>query len=577
MLRLGSSHRRINAGMLAMAFVLSLFAGRLVQLQGLDSKVYADRAERQRNTEAVVPARRGTISDAGGNVLAMTADARTIFVDPTMVSADKRQAVAALLSRALNIPPGPILEKLGRTESQYQVVARNVEPGVASALISRKIRGVGSEPTYRRVYPDGKLAADLIGYVGQDGTGLGGIEAAWNSTLRGQDGRQSVEQGQKGHRIPMTRSSQQAAVPGTEVRLTVDRDIQWEAQRAISEQVAKTQARSGTVIVMDVRTGHVLALANAPGLDLEHWEKAPAESLSNRALAEVFEPGSTNKVITAAAAMETAGVRPETTFVVPDRYKCADRVLRDSHPHPVQHLTFAGVLATSSNVGTLQAAERVGKQGLYDFMRKFGFGRKTGLGFPGEAAGLLPKPETWSGSQVCTVAFGQGVSVTAMQMASVYQTIANRGVRVEPQLVAGTVDGRKRFTPAPAAERHRVISERTAREIARMLEGVTDSSEGTGAAARIPGYRIAGKTGTAQRYDSDRGGYHGYTASFAGFTPADDPRLVTLVVLQDPKKGYYGGDVAAPVFRDVTSFALKTRKIPPTGTAAPPLRIHAAR
>jgi cell division protein FtsI (penicillin-binding protein 3) len=328
------------------------------------------------------------------------------------------------------------------------------------------------------------------------------------------------------------------------------------------------------VIVMDVRTGQILVMANAPELNLSKWREAGQETYGNRAVSEVFEPGSTNKVITAAAVLESGAVRPDTVLQVKDNIRCADRVIRDAEAHNPEPLTFTGILATSSNVGTIMVADKIGERPLYNALRSFGFGAKTGGGGYGEEAGLLPKWDTWSGSQRCTVAFGQGLSVTALQMASVYQTIANGGVRVTPSLVAGVTDENGNLVPSAPGKRTRVVSERTAKEISLMLEAAV-SQEGTGNLAKISGYRVAGKTGTAQRYDQGCGGYCGYTATFVGFTPADAPRLVALAVLQDPKNGHFGGQVAAPVFKDVMTFALKTRKIPSTGTTPPVVRIRA--
>jgi cell division protein FtsI (penicillin-binding protein 3) len=322
-----------------------------------------------------------------------------------------------------------------------------------------------------------------------------------------------------------------------------------------------------------VRTAQVVAMANAPEVDLDKWQQTPAADLGNRAVSEVFEPGSTNKVITAAAALEAGAVRPETVFEVPDKYQCADRLLSDAHPHPPEHLTFTGIIAESSNVGTIMAADKVGDGPLYNMLKAFGFGAKTGGGFYGEEAGLLPRQETWSGSQRCTIAFGQGISVTALQMASVYQTIANGGVRVTPQIVAGTIDQHHRLVPAKPGRQTRVVSPRTARDISSMLEAAVNAEGSTGSLAAIKGYRVAGKTGTAMRYDENCRGYCGYTATFVGFTPADAPGLVVLAVIQAPKNGHFGGEIAAPVFKDVMTFALKSRKIPPTGTTAPPVRI----
>ncbi|MBB5131706.1 cell division protein FtsI (penicillin-binding protein 3) [Thermocatellispora tengchongensis] len=558
-----------------MTFVLSILAGRLVQLQGLDSKVYEARAAQQRVQPEVLPARRGSITDVNGHELAVTVEAREVSADPALISAEKRAQVAATLAKELGRPQEQIAAKLAMTGTRYQLIAKDVDPVVAERVLDHEFPGVTSKPQYRRLYPGDDLAGSLIGFVGFDGDGLAGLERKYDKVLAGRDGKQSIEIGRDGKRIPMTRDTRQAPVPGREVRLTIDRDIQWAAQRAIAQEVAKTGARSGSAIVMDVRTGHILAMANAPELNLNAWQEAAPEDRINRAAAEVFEPGSTNKVITAAAALEAGAVTPGTVFRVKDNIRCADQVLRDAHPHEPENLTFSGIVATSSNVGTIMAAQKVGDEKLYNMLKAFGFGSKPGSGLETEEAGLLPSWSQWSGSQSCTVAYGQGVSVTALQMASVYQTIANGGVRVAPQIVAGVADEEtKKIVPSPPGKRTRVISATTAKQIAGMLEAAV-GAEGTGNLAAIEGYRVAGKTGTAMRYDEKCQGYCGYTATFVGFTPADAPRLVALAVIQDPQKGHYGGQIAAPVFRDVMTFALKSRKIPPTGTTPPPVRIRA--
>ncbi|MBP2702351.1 penicillin-binding protein 2 [Microbispora sp. RL4-1S] len=551
-----------------MAFVLSLFAGRLVQLQGLDSKVLQARAAKYRVQPEVLPARRGSITDIGGHELAVTVDAREIYLDPKDVDPAKRSQVAAMLTEQLNKPRQEIDATLAKTNLRYVPISRDVDPLRAKHIMSFGFKGVGAKQTYRRLYPGGTLGGNLLGFVGVDGNGLEGLESAYNKVLAGRDGKQSIEIGREGQRIPMTRSTRETPVPGRDVRLTINRDVQWAAEQAIARQVQATRARSGSVIVLDVRTGQIVAMANAPQIDLNEWQDAPVEDRANRAVSEIFEPGSTNKVITAAAAMEAGAVTPTTVLRVPDHIQCADRTIKDAEPHKVESLTFTGVIAESSNVGTIMAAQSLPSQRLYDMFRAFGFGSGSGSGLPGEQDGLLPAWQDWSGSQRCTIAYGQGISVTALQMASVYQTIANGGVRVTPTIVAGTTDEHGRLVPSPAPGKTRVISELTARRIAQMLEAAV-GNDGTGTAASISGYRVAGKTGTAMRYDEKCGGYCGYTATFVGFTPADAPRLVVLAVIQDPKKGHFGGMVAAPVFKDVMTFALKSRKIPPTGTKAP--------
>ncbi|SEG83895.1 cell division protein FtsI (penicillin-binding protein 3) [Nonomuraea solani] len=574
MLRLGSPRRRINIGLIGMTFVLSIFAGRLIQMQGLDTKVYETAAANQRTQIEEIPAQRGSITDVNGHELAVTVEAREVAIDPSKVPAAVRQKIAAILGRQLGKSEQEMAAKLAKDRTRYQLLARDVDPVVATRLLQAGVPALSTKKTYRRLYPAGDLAGSLIGFVGDEGNGLGGMEQAKNTLLAGRDGKQRVETGRDGQQIPMTSSQRTEPVNGQDVRLTIDRDIQWAAQRSIAEQVRKSGAESGTVIVMDVQTAQVVAMANAPELNLNDWRRAPAASYVNKAAADVFEPGSTNKVITAAAALEAKAVTPDTVYQVPDNIRCADQVLRDAHAHKVESMTFRQAMAQSSNVATVMAAREIGSQRLHTMLKAFGFGSAPGGGVPGAEAGLLPDYKKWSGSQNCTVAYGQGVSVTALQMASVYQTIANGGVKIEPQIVAGTTDTSGRYVPAAAGKRTKVVSETTAKEIATMLESAV-GVEGTGQLAAIPGYRVAGKTGTANRYDAELGRYEGYTASFVGFAPADQPRLVVLSVLQKPKNGHFGGQLAAPVFKDVMTFAIKSRKIPPTGSAAPQVRMRA--
>jgi cell division protein FtsI (penicillin-binding protein 3) len=361
-------------------------------------------------------------------------------------------------------------------------------------------------------------------------------------------------------------------VAGSDIMLTIDRDIQWEAQQAIAAQVKRTGAQSGTVVVMDPRTGQVLALATAPGFDPSHIAGANPADLGDRPASEVYEPGSTNKVITFAAGLQTHEITPLTPVTVPPTLHLAGHTFHDAERHGTEHLTAAGVLAKSSNIGTILVSERVGAERLYRIMRAFGFGAPSEVGLPGESAGILPPVDKWSGSQRYTIPFGQGVSVTALQVASVYATVANNGIRVPPRIVQATVDPSGDVHPAPAPPVHRVISPQVAQQLRTMLEAVT-TNEGTAPAARIPGYRVAGKTGTSQRVDPACGCYRGYTASFVGFAPADNPQLLVEVVLQAPRRGHYGGAIAAPVFHDVMSFALQSRHIAPTGTKPPKLRL----
>lgn len=567
--------RRLHVGLLCMAFVLSLFVGRLVQLQGLESAAYKVRAEREKTIRLTLPATRGEITDASGHPLAMTVEARAIYADPLNVEPRQKQQIVTTVARILGVSPADIEARLDHPSSrQFTYLARGVPPDKARQILAYGFTGINALREYTRVYPNGPLAAGVVGMVGYDGHGLAGLEYSMDKTLAGKNGSQRVEIGREGQVIPMAEDLRTPPVPGRGLRLTLDRDIQYAAEQALAREVTTSGAAGGTVIVEDPRSGQILALATTPAFDPNDPAHAPPGATADRAVTEVYEPGSTNKVITAAAVLEKGGITPETVFTVPSAIRRAGRVFHDAEPHRTERLTFAGVLAQSSNVGTILASEHVSPDTLYQYMRAFGFGSRTGVGLPGESKGLLPPPGQWWGSQRYTIAFGQGVSVNALQMVTVYATIANGGVRVQPTLVAGTYDDKGQFVPAPAPPRRRVIAQRTATEITRMLEGVT-TSQGTAPDAQIPGYQVAGKTGTAQRFDASCGCYRGYTATFVGFAPADDPRLVVEVVLQDPTRGHYGGEVAAPVFKDVMSFALQSRKIPPTGTKSPPIRIFA--
>ncbi|GAA2732213.1 cell division protein FtsI [Actinocorallia aurantiaca] len=574
-MRLKDPMRRLNAALLMIAFVLSLFAGRLVQLQGIKSDEYEQAAMEQRLRKIDLPAVRGNITDAEGNPLALTQEARGIFVDPTRINPEKKTEIAARISSMLGLDVGFVLKCLEKKNTQYVLLAHQVPPERAKLVMSLGYKGIGQVPESRRSYPADAVAANVVGFVNQDGDGGEGLEYAYDKLLKGESGWQRVEiSAVDGQHIPMGEGQIKEPVPGKGLRLTLSQDIQWKAEEAISAAVKKHKAESGTVVVL-TPDSKVVAMASYPTFDPNAYSKATAAQRSNRVVGEAFEPGSTGKVITAAALLEEGLVTPETSFDVPDSIWKFSTEFEDSHDHKVwKNLTFGGILAKSSNVGTIMASENLSDQKLHDYLTSFGFGSPTGVGLPGETPGIFSTPDKWSGTDRYPISFGQTISVNALQMAGVYATIANGGVRVTPSLVAGTLDEEGDFTPSEAPQSRRVISEDTAHQLIRMLEGAT-TREGTAPAARIPGYRVAGKTGTAERYVESKRGYDGYTASFVGMAPADDPQLIVQVVLQDPKKGYYGGEVAAPVFKNVMEFALKTRKVAQTGTAAPTLKMFA--
>jgi cell division protein FtsI (penicillin-binding protein 3) len=575
----------MRAMTVAVLFVFSIFAAQLLRLQGFDASAVSRDAQSQRTAVVALPALRGSIVDRNGTVLASSTERRTVTVDQTAVPEYVKTVggvrskvgvagAAADLSPLLGIPV-PQLTKELTGSARYRVLQKNVTPLNWRKISELGVNGIYSEITADRVYPTSTAAASLVGFLQSDGSAGGGLEVLMDSALRGKAGKTIYEQSQDGRPIPNARQETIPPVPGKGVRLTIDSDLQWFAQNALAQKVIQTQALSGTVVVQNARTGELLAVASYPTFDPNQPGQA-SENWTNKAFSEVYEPGSTGKVMTAAAAIQEKAVTPSTVVQVPNQiYRADHRAFHDSHSHPTEYLTFAGVLAVSSNIGTILAGEKVPASTMYDYFRKFGLGQTSGMHFPGEGPGLLTNVKDWNGSQRYTVLFGQGLSVNALQATGVFQTIANDGLRVPPRIVAATQDSHGNWVPAPKPDGVRVVSPQTAKEVRDMLEGVV-GSEGTAPEAKIKGYRVAGKTGTADRYDARTGGYSGKTASFIGFAPADDPQIVVSVTLQRPVKGYFGGTVAAPVFHDVMTYALQELQVPPTGTRSPVAQIHPA-
>lgn len=595
-LRLGSPRPRLRMVALALTVVMLVFVVRLLQVQAVDASAYAAKADANRYVVHTIAAERGDITDRNGVALASSVDAEDITADPTLFTrealkvGDGPEQAAALLAPILGQDQAGLAKKLRTPNTRYVLLARRQTPQVwtqikdLKAALAKKaqtdkstvnvLAGVLSQTSTQRVYPGGDLAAALLGWVDAEGKGGGGIERQLDKQLSGKPGKIRYTQS-GGREVPTAGSSGTPAVPGTDVELTIDRDIQWAAQNAITEQVRKSQADRGYVIVQDTRTGQILAMANSPGFDPGDLAHADPAALGNAAVQDAFEPGSTAKVMSMAAVLEKHAATPLTHVVVPNRLHRGDRLFQDDVDHDTWYLTLNGVLAKSSNIGTILATGRLGptqpeaNKVLYSYLRKFGIGSYTGTGLPGETKGILAPPEKWSTSQQYTIPFGQGFSINALQAASIYSTIANGGVRIQPSLVRGTKGPDGRFSPAAEPGKRRVVSAQTAKELAQMLESVVDDEQGTGLKARIPGYRVAGKTGTANRVDPATGRYRGYTSSFAGFAPADNPRVTVYCAIQNATKGsYYGGQICGPIYKQVMAFALKTLQVPPTGAQA---------
>ena len=561
----------------AIAVVIFLLFGlRLIEIQAIRASGYVKKAEVELSKSATLLAPRGTIYDINGVELARSISAMNIAVDQTVIN--DPAAAAKVVAPILNMTPSQLQPDL-TGERRYVLIAKDITPEtwrqVNQAIkdyntqilktkdgISKRIGGFVPERSFIRDYPSGKLTSSLIGITNDQGSGASGIESSLNSLLAGTNGKYIYANG-RGNIIPGSEQVSVEAKSGTSVRLTIDRDVQWVAQNAISQAVASSRAESGTVIVMDPKTGAILAQASAPTFDPNISSTITLNKLRNPAVQEVYEPGSTGKVITVAAALQEGLVTPQSIFTIPYKMKVADEYFHDHEKHPTQRLTTTGLLAVSSNTGSIQIGQKLGKDTLYNYLRKFGIGQSTNSKLPGESAGILHPVKEWSGTSLPTIAFGQGYSLTAMQSTSVFATIANDGVRVSPSILAGVVDESGKYTPAKENESVRVLSSQTASNMRAMMESVV-SSNGTAPAAAISGYRIAGKTGTANRFNTACKCYSGYTASFIGFAPADQPKYVISVTIQDPKGMHWGGALAGPVFKKVMSFVLQSERVQPT-------------
>ncbi len=578
------SKSRIKVLILLILFSFGILAAQLVRVQVVQAGSYQEKAASEMELTRNTPAPRGEITDINGVAFARSVSAISIVVDQTQIADPAR--VANFVAPILGLTVEEVQASITGVR-KYSMVLKHARPALWDKLTNeiyeynkklsnenfdQRIIGFFPERSFIREYPSGSLVSSLVGFVRDDGIGATGLESSLNSKITGTNGRYSYANGY-GAEIPGSQREIVAAKAGTNIRLTIDRDIQWVAVKAISDAVKRHAAVSGTVIVMDPKTGAIVAHATAPTFDPNQTKSVDLNLMRNPSVQDVYEPGSTGKVMTLAAALEEGTVTPNTVISVPYKIKRAGETFRDHDPHPVQQLTTSGILAVSSNTGTIKIGETMSNDTLYSYLTKFGIGSKTGSGLPGESAGILRKVSDWSGTTAPTVAFGQGYSVTAMQATSVFATIANNGVRVSPTVIAGTSDASGKFTPTAAQSSSRVISEDTARKLRLMMETVVAPS-GTAPSAAIPGYRVAGKTGTAWRYDDKTGRYAGYTASFIGFAPADAPRYVISVTLQDPRNGFYGGVLGGPVFKEVMSFVLQSQHVAPTGTKIVPVALN---
>lgn len=571
--------RRIRAALAAFVVLMLATVGQLVNIQVLRAEEYADRGVRQRSRTIELPGTRGRIYDREGDILATSVAAVTVYADPrayraselpdgtaTPPAGDVRQ-VARELAPLIGRDAAWIEERLGR-DAHFVYLARQVDRAVAESIAELRLPGIGLIDEPKRVYPSAGLAAQVVGFVGIDGEALAGLEQHHDAILQGHPGTMSLERAPGGLEIASGAREVTPSRVGTDIVLTIDREIQAEAERVAAETVAQFGAKGASVVVLEVGTGDILAMASVPTFDPNARSEDDAEAWRNRAVTDVFEPGSIQKALTIAAALDAGVIGREQVFDVGDRLVVADKEFTDSTPHSRSAWTATDIMARSSNVGAILIAQQLGRDDLHDYLVDFGYGRRTGLDFPGESAGLLRPAEEWWGTSLPTIAIGYGIAATLLQVADSYATIANGGLKVQPRLVRGTVGDDGTLVPTAAPASTRVVSAAAAAAVTQMLEQSVISEGATGGLAVVPGFRVGGKTGTALKPAAGTSGYtETYVASFVGFAPIDDPRIVVAVMVDEPYP-FYGGIVAAPAFSRIMHAALLARRIAPGGTGS---------
>jgi cell division protein FtsI (penicillin-binding protein 3) len=536
---------------------------RLVDVQALNGDQYTSFGVSQRFQDITLPADRGSIFDRNGYDLAVSLPQQTVWANPKLIEHPLEVATALAGPLALDAAAtSQLAERLSR-DAEFIYVARRVEDDVAAAIAELTLPGIAFLEEPERIAPAGDLARSVLGQVGVDNDGLSGLEKKYDDQLTGEPGELIIEKDPEGRTIPGGEHERVPAQRGDDLVLTIDRSMQYETERALAAQILAKGAKGGTAIVSRPATGEILALAN---FTTDTETGAIVATGNNMGVTAVYEPGSVNKVITVAAALEEGLVTPDTELTVPDSLQVSDHLYSDHDPHPTESYSVTRILTESSNIGTIKLAQMLGKDRLDSYLRRFGFGTKTALEFPNEAAGQLLRPADYSGTSIGSIPIGQGISVTAMQMLEAYNVLANDGVYVPPKLVMETVDAEGGRHPVDSGDPRRVVSEPTAQQMREMLVNVV--AKGTGTRGGITGYSVAGKTGTARKplpeggYQDAAGNYH-YVANFVGFVPAEKPELSIIVVIDEPAGDIFGGTVAAPVFADLAQYGLRLFRIPP--------------
>jgi cell division protein FtsI (penicillin-binding protein 3) len=550
-------NRLVNRRIRLLLAVLTLaFAGLLLRatwLQGVRAESLSRLGQTQHRETVALPAGRGTIYDRAGVELGLGERATTVYANPKQIANPRAAALA--VERTLGLDADRIYPLLADRTHGFVYVERQADPAQAASLQRLKLSGFGFYPEEKRSYPQRSVAAQVLGYVGIDGDGLSGLELGFDRELAGSAGKETIVKDPSGRVIDV--QQERPETPGRDVFLTLDHSIQANAEEVLRQTVQKWHAKSASAIVLDPRTGAVLAMAVQPGYDANRFPSAPRDLQRNRTVTDTYEPGSTFKLITVGAALSERLVSPSTRFTLPYSLKVADRVIHDAEERGTVNYSVAQILAHSSNIGAIELAEMLGRTRLSKWISRFGFGRVTGIDYPGESPGIVLPTEKWSGSTIGNVPIGQGIAVTPVQMAAAYAAVANGGIWSRPHLVDHVAGGGR-----PSLYRRRLVSPRIAKELMGMLKDVV--AEGTGQYAAMPGYQVAGKTGTAQKPDSHGGYATGrYVASFVGIVPASRPRFVVLVTVDEPQGAIWGGVVAAPAFQQIARFDLQYLEVPP--------------
>jgi cell division protein FtsI (penicillin-binding protein 3) len=564
---LGALHGRLRFGFAAVCTLLLVIGGRLVQVQGLDHGRYAGAAAAQRVETIPIHAMRGSIVDRDGTALAYTSAAQDITADPAQIPASSRATYGAKLAPLLHVSASAIATALA-TPGQYVKLASAVPQLTAQKVADLDLIGIYQQATTERQYPGGTTAANILGTVHSDGTGAAGIEAKFNSLLAGHDGSMTYSIDNVGNVNPSSRTVTDPARNGSTIALTIDQSLQFIAQQYLDQVVPESGAEDGEMAILDARTAQVLALAASGTFDANSPDTINPDTPIDPPVMSAFEPGSVQKAITFAAAIQEHKITPQTVISVPNSINMGGVNVSDAWWHPTERFTATGILAESSNVGTLKIAQRLGATVWDHYEQLFGVGQKTGIELPGESSGYLPPMKDWSASTFANLPFGQGESMTILQLASIYQTFANDGVRIPPRIIKSITAADGTVTTPKTPTGVQVVSARTADTVRTMLESVTLPG-GTGTKAAIPGYRVAGKTGTAQQPDPNHGGAYSSWMNwdtFAGMVPADNPQFVVAIMIDNPAHGVEGGDVAAPLFNNIASYELQHAHIAPTGS-----------